>query len=320
MAATGLRCIPGEEETFSVLIVTGPDHTCARKTDGSLWCWGENSNGELGDGTTNDSLVPVEVTGNDTWKSISDSDVLYRQYSCGIKSDDTAWCWGENSGNGQLGDGTTNDSLIPVEVAGGGTWKVISPGYLQGCGIKSDGTAWCWGQNDGNLGDGTWNSSKTPVEVAGGATWKTITAGNQYTCGIKSDDTAWCWGYNNYGEIGDGSPTGTKRLSPVTVSGSATWKAISAGEDHSCGIKSDGTAWCWGQNYAGELGDGTSNDSLVPVPVSGGHTWKTISAGYYYTCGVKSDDTAWCWGGGWGGQTGLGSTSHTDVPTPVSGW
>ena len=302
-------------------IATGDDHTCGIKSDKSLWCWGDNTDGQLGDGTSGtDRLSPVEVSGSATWKSIYDGSPQYGEHSCAVRTDDTGWCWGDNQ-YGELGDGTTDNSLIPVEISGNATWKIVSAGTLHSCGLKTDDTAWCWGYNTGSLGDGTTNNSLTPIEVSGSATWKIIAAGNRSSCGIKSDGSAWCWGENSngggaqYGRLGNGSTS--NRTSPREVSGSATWKTIDVGTVHTCGIKTNDTAWCWGANSNGQLGDGTSGtDRLSPVEVSGSATWKAISAGGTHSCGLKTDGTAWCWGRNNGGQVG-DNTSGTDRLSPV---
>jgi alpha-tubulin suppressor-like RCC1 family protein len=297
------------DSIFSTLISLGYAHSCGTKADGTLWCWGRNDKGQLNDGTTTDSDIPIDVSGGDTWKFISNG----KNHSCGIKADDTAWCWGYNW-RGQLGDGTETDSNVPVAVSGGHTWKTLAARGDSTCGLKSDNTAWCWGGSPLGSSVHTGNSS-IPIEVDGGATWKVLTA----KCGIKNDDTAWCWGANTRGRVGDG--TTTDRTTPVAVSGGGTWKTIYSGRLHSCGIKTDGTAWCWGEGYNGGLGNGSTsfNAETSPVAVLGGHTWKDISVDNYFSCGIKSDDTAWCWGANGRGQLGDGTTTTRSTPVTVSG-
>jgi alpha-tubulin suppressor-like RCC1 family protein len=297
-------------------VTGGSRHSCGIQTDDTGWCWGYNTNGRLGDGTTTDRSTPVAVSGGDTWKAISTGG----RQSCGLKTDNTAWCWGQGY-KGGLGNGSTSDSYTPVAVSGGYTWKIISTGGAHSCGIQDDDTAWCWGNNfRGRLGDGTQTERSSPVAVSGGDTWKTIAAGSTYTCGVKTDGTAWCWGMNHKGQLGDG--TTAERHLPTEVSGSSTWEEITASQDgyHSCGIKTDGTAWCWGYNLGGQLGDSTTTDRLTPVTVSGGATWKQITTGSGHSCGIKADDTPWCWGSNYPGQ--LGDSTQTSSPTPVavSGW
>ena len=242
---------------------TGQSHTCGIKSDDTLWCWGSDSNGQLGDDATiADKATPVIVAGGATWKVVSAGG----RHTCGIKSDDTLWCWGYDF-SGQLGDDATPaDQPTPVIVAGGSTWKALNAGNDHTCGIKSDNTLWCWGtDNSGRLGDGGFSDQYTPVVVAGGATWKAVAAG-YHTCGIKSDNTLWCWGDGTYGQRGDGSTTPTQ-ATPVQESSASTWTAVTAGNNHTCGIKSDNTLWCWGSDVRGALG----NDALLanqPTPVA----------------------------------------------------
>ena len=309
-------CTASATKTFS----TGGLHSCGIRSDGTIRCWGSNSYGNLGDGTTTDRLVQTPIGGGGTWKSISAG----LSYSCGIRTDDTAWCWGNNI-YGQLGDGTTTTQIVPTAVIGGGTWKSISAGTFASCGIKSDGTAYCWGRNaNGQLGDGTTTDRLVPTAVSGGGTWILISTPPSvgfgdfdYSCGIKSNGAAYCWGYNYYGNLGDG--TTTDRLVPTAVSGGGTWSTISAAASHTCGIMSDSTVRCWGDNTNGGLGDGTTTNRLVPTTLSGGGTWLKISAGYLFTCGLLSDSTARCWGRNYVGQLGDGTTTDRLVPTTLSG-
>ena len=248
-------------------VSAGFSHTCAVKTDHTLWCWGSNGEGEFGDGTTTGSLVPVQVSGHATdWASVSAGDT----HTCAVKTDHTLWCWGANLSS-ELGDGTTADSLVPVQVSGHATdWASVSAGSLRTCAVKTDHSLWCWGYNgDGELGDGTTTGSLVPVQVSGHATdWAAGFTSIDFTCAVKTEGTVWCWGENPDGELGDG--TTTSSLVPVQVSGHATdWAALSAGVEHTCAVKAEGTVWCWGDNYYGDLGNGTTTGSPVPVQVSG---------------------------------------------------
>jgi alpha-tubulin suppressor-like RCC1 family protein len=296
------------------MVSSGFQHSCGIKSDGTAWCWGAGSLGQLGNGTTsNFSLSPTPVSGGAVWKSISAG----ISHSCGIKSDDTAWCWG---GGNYLGDGTANQSSVPVQVTGGGTWKKIATGNLHSCGIKSDNTAWCWGfEFYGALGNNatTVTFRLSPVAVVGGHTWKDIAAGDMHSCAIKSDDTAWCWGYQSDGRLGNNVTFGGALATPVAVTGGFTWKSISAKYSTACAIRSNDAAYCWGYGSYGTRGDGsTSQAAGNPVAVLGGHTWKKLESGYLHSCGVKSDDTLWCWGYNGFGQ--LGNNNTTQQTSPVS--
>jgi alpha-tubulin suppressor-like RCC1 family protein len=301
-------------------VSAGGYHTCAVKTDHTLWCWGGDGYGQLGDGTTAGSLVPVQVSGHATdWAAVSAG----FQHACAVKTDHSLWCWGWNDA-GQLGDGTTTvqPNPVPVQVSGHATgWAAVSAGYQHTCAVKTDGTLWCWGENTyGQLGDGTPGDSLVPVQVSGHATdWAAVSAGLLHTCAVKTDHSLWCWGYNGYGELGNGATTDS--LVPVQVSGHATnWAAVTAGQYHTCAVKTDHTLWCWGENGYGTLGDGSTTSSPVPVQVSGHATdWAAVTAGDDDTCAVKTDHTLWCWGVNLYGELGDGSTTSSPVPVQVSG-
>ena len=278
---------------------TGYGHTCGIRLSGVLYCWGGNGSGQLGDNILSSLTVPREIYGGGTWNFIATGS----NHTCGIKNNNSLYCWGWN-GSQQLGDNTSTNRLIPTAVSGGGSWGKVSLGYSHSCGIKLDDSMWCWGANNyGMLGDNSTTARGVPTSVSGGGAWKYIhlSGSNFYShsCGIKSDDTLWCWGHNNNGELGDS--TTTQRQVPTAVSGGGTWKKVSAGASffpYSCGIKSDDTLWCWGDNSSGQLGDGTTTQRLVPTAISGGGAWIDVAASNQYTCGIKTDGSAWCWGAG----------------------
>jgi hypothetical protein len=199
-----------DEEIICVKVSAGSYHTCAIDTNGSLWCWGDNWYGQLGDGTNVGKDVPVQVSGTN-WFSVSAGD----GHTCGIKTDEILWCWGDNW-YGQLGDGTNVGKNVPVEVSGT-NWVSVSAGGEHTCGIKTNGTLWCWGRNNyGQLGDGTNVGKNAPVRVSG-TNWVSVSAGKYHTCGVKTDGTIWCWGRNNYGQLGDGSLLFLDRNVPTLV-------------------------------------------------------------------------------------------------------
>ncbi len=304
-------------------IDTGASSTCATKTDGTGWCWGDNSFGQNGDGTNNNSNVPVQVAGSNTdWSTIEAGD----SHTCGIRTDGRAWCWGLNYW-GYLGDGTRTDSNIPVQVIGGHTdWTSIETGAAS-CAIKSTGTAWCWGWNgSGQLGDGTvLNYSDVPLQLESNVVWVQVAAGASASCKRSQLGVVWCWGNNEFGQLGTGDTISRPNPTPLLIGNSAApglgyWDDITAGSRHTCGRKADGTVWCWGYNVEGRLGDGTTTNATTPVQVDGGHTdWTAIEAGSAHSCGLRSDGTAWCWGDNSSGQLGNGTTNDSSVPVLVSG-
>jgi len=259
---------------------------------GTVWAWGANSYGKLGDGTTTDrQLTPVQVRGEGGVGFLNNIIAISAGYehTVALRNDGTVWAWGSN-GNGRLGDNTTTDRLTPVQVRGEGAVgfidniTAISAGNAHTVALRNDGTVWAWGSNvNGRLGDGTTTRRTTPVQVRGeGAVGflnniTAISAGNGYTAALRNDGTVWAWGSNNYGQLGDG--TTTNRHTPVQVRGEEAVgflnniTAISAaGESHTVALRNDGTVWAWGRNYFGQLGDGTSGwdfNRYTPVQVRG---------------------------------------------------
>jgi len=311
---------------FNALSVSsGGEHTCAVKNDGSAWCWGRNNVGQLGDGSTADRHLPTVVSGLSSNVSAISAGAYH---TCAIKTDGSVWCWGLNH-VGQLGDGTTTNRLVPTAVGAlSANVDAISAGTLHTCAITFDGNfsrVWCWGSNtSGQLGDGTTTNRTVPVSSLSAEFIIDVSAGNRHTCAIEG--SAWfgasylyCWGANEDGELGDG--TTVNRVTPTLImDGTDSPISISAAWGHTCAVKADGSAWCWGYNPAGELGDGTTTSRHVPTAVSGLDSGVArISAGGFHTCAVKSDGSVLCWGSNSEGQLGVGTTTDHLVPTAVSG-
>ena len=287
----------------------------AIKTDGTLWTWGLNGLGRLGDGTTVAKSSPVQtIAGGTNWKQVA----IGGGQMAAVKTDGTLWTWGDN-GQGLLGDNTTLNKSSPVQtVAGGTNWKQVSVSSDNAAAVKTDGTLWTWGWNGcGNLGDGTSVSKSSPVQtITGGTNWKQVSVGFDVIAAVKSDGTLWNWGYNGFGALGDN--TTANRNSPVqTVAGGTNWKQVSCGNGVTAAIKMDGTLWLWGWNGNGQLGDGTVVNKSSPVQtIAGGTNWKQVAAGDAVTAAVKTDGTLWVWGSGVNGQLG-DNTNSGSKSSPV---
>ncbi|MCA1683700.1 MAG: hypothetical protein LC708_01010, partial [Actinobacteria bacterium] len=300
-------------------IVAGGTHSCGLTPAGAAYCWGSDADGQLGDGTAGgNSPTPGAVSGGHTFASLAAGG----RHTCGVRTDGAAYCWGYDH-FGQMGDGTPGGvSPTPGAVTGGHTFASLATGDMHTCGVRSDGTAYCWG-NDGNgqLGDGTTGplANPTPGAVAGGHTWASLAAGGIHTCGVRPDGAAYCWGMDYYGQLGDGATSPSATPTPGAVAGGHTFASLAAGLWHTCGVRTDGAAYCWGLDTQGQLGDGTvgsPDDNPTPGAVAGGHTFASVDAGAFHTCGLRPDGAAYCWGNDGYGQLGDG-TADPDNPTPA---
>jgi alpha-tubulin suppressor-like RCC1 family protein len=288
------------------------DNTSATST---LWAWGWNGSGQLGDGTTDDKNTPTQIGSATGWSAIA----VGWNHTVALKSDGTLWAWGDNT-YGQLGDGTNTRRSTPTqESTGAANWSAISGGGEHTVALKSDGTLWAWGRNhNGQLGDGTTAEKYTPTQIRSETNWTAIAATALRTVALKSDGTLWSWGRNDKGQLGDG--TNTDRSTPTQESTEATnWTKITGGGYDTVALKSDGTLWAWGHNYCAQLGDGTTSDRNTPTQESTGATdWTAISGSTDFTVALKSDGTLWSWGCNSKGQLGDGTTTNRSTPTQES--
>ena len=321
----------------AVSVSVGGVHTCAVLNDGKLMCWGRNEKGQLGVGSAGGSTrIPVEIDlgSGRTAKSVScgtgGTTLAAGAHTCAILDDDTLKCWGLNT-QGHLGYGDTTQRNAPettavVNLGAGRTAKAVVCGWYHTCAILDDNTLKCWGyNNNGQLGYGDTTTRTAPeatavVNLGSGRTAKAVSAGYQHTCAILDDDTLKCWGGGTYGQLGQGTLT-SFRSPPIPVNlGGVGATSVSASPYHStCATLDNGKLKCWGYNYQGQVGDGTTTDRNSPVDVDlgTGYTAKMVSMSSNTACAILNDDSIKCWGDNSYGAFGSGNylASADNLPT-----
>ena len=296
-----------------VYISAGSSHTAALRNDGTVWTWGWNFHGQLGDGTVAGRYTPMQVQGLTNITRIAAGNAS----TFAVRSDGTVWAWGFN-GSGQLGDGTTIHRITPVQVQGITGVTHIAAGNSHTVALRSDSTVWAWGFNgSGQLGDGTTIHRITPVQVQGLTGVTQVSAGHDHTAALRNDGTVWTWGWNFHGQLGYG--TFTRRYTPVQVQGLTNITHIAAGHVNTFAVRNDGTVWGWGGRWHGQIGCGTMSDTarFTPVQVQGLSHISRIATGYRHTVALRSDGIVWAWGNNLHGQ--LGTTVSSTTPVQVVG-
>src|SRR6266550_400988 len=319
--------------TVRAINLVSVSSTCAVSATGAAYCWGSNTDNELGMGSNQGPLIEATLGDNQCgvyalWYDCSTVPVLVAgglkvsavvggYLRCALTTGGAAYCWAHF----QLDDSGFGVAS-PVAVGGGHTFASLSGGYGHVCAVTSSGAAYCWGNNyRGQLGDGTTTSSLVPVAVTGGLTFASMSGGwysayGSFTCGLTTSGAAYCWGVNFAGQLGNSSTT--ERHVPVLVAGGLMFASISAGSDHTCGVTTSGAAYCWGSN-SGQLGDGTTIERHSPVAVQGGLTFASVSSAGGHTCGVTTTSLAYCWGSNQAGALGNGTITDSSVPVKVAG-
>jgi alpha-tubulin suppressor-like RCC1 family protein len=304
-------------ETDWQAVAAGVSHTVALKTDGSLWAWGYNWSGQVGDGTTdNNRINPVQIGTETDWQAVA----VGWYHTVALKTDGSLWAWGDND-YGELGDGTTESKSSPVRIGTGTDWQAVTAGSDHTVALKMDGSLWAWGDNDyGQLGDGTTGSKSSPVRIGTATDWQAVAARASHTVALKKDSSfstgfsLWAWGVNS-ATCDLNSATGSSR--PVRIGTETDWQVIAAGSDHTVALKTDSSLWAWGINWYGQLGNGTKDEN-ISCPMQVGAGWQTVAGGGRHTVALKTDGTLWAWGDNYYGQLGDG-TAWQESPALIIG-
>ncbi|MBL0013565.1 MAG: hypothetical protein IPP30_07320 [Flavobacterium sp.] len=306
-------------------IATGSYHILALKSDGTLWSWGLNDKGQLGDGTTVNKNVPTQIGTDTDWTIIDAED----SNSMALKTNGTLWMWGNNE-SGQLGNGsfgTGNFSNTPIQISSDTDWVKISTGGLRTFALKTNGTLWGWGENlYGHLGTGNVTPHYTPFQIGNATDWTDISTSGNHTLALKTNNTLWGWGLNKEGALAIGIPDVGPIITMPTQTGNNTsdWLKICAGNCCSSKmIKTDGSIWAMGGiGSYGNVGNGGITGVNTPTRIGIDNDWSTVSTGNH-TCAIKNNGTLWSWGFNFQGQLGDGSNTNRTVPTqagPTNTW
>ena len=293
-------------------ISTGGTHSVFLNSNGTVWTWGNNWHGQLGDGSTKNKNKRINVSGIKNIAAIAAG----TEHTLALTEDGAVWAWGYNN-SGQLGDFSKLNKLSPVKVSRLSAIKKIAAGGLFSAAVDQDGAVWVWGDNTyGQLGLSVSNAVYAEI-MPSIENVKSVAAGFGHLIMLKEDGTVWACGYNEYGQLGNG--TNQNSITPVQVNGLTSVKAIAAGGYHSLAVKDDGTAWFWGSSFCGQAGDGNMGIRHNPTQVSILTNIESIAGGAYHSLALKEDGTVWAWGSNSNGQIGEGTSGNKVVPVQVKG-
>jgi alpha-tubulin suppressor-like RCC1 family protein len=305
---SGTCAVTVEKSIVFPTFAAGGFHSLAIKTDGSLWAWGGNGNGQLGGLVESWDYwyVPNRVDDGDDWIGVWAG--IYS--SMAIKTDGSLWAWG-NNWFGMLGYGHDENRTVPTRVGEDSNWASVAPGVYHTMAIKTDGSLWGAGVNwYGQLGVGEDYEDQHAFKRVGDENdWVAVAVGNAHTLALKKNGSLWAWGSNWTCQLGNG--TGQNENVPIRVDEGTDWVFVAAGGESSLAIKSDGSLWAWGTNQYGVLGIGDDEFSNFPAHVGNGYAAAAIGCNYH-TIAVKTDGSLWASGANWHGELGIGESHPFD--------
>jgi alpha-tubulin suppressor-like RCC1 family protein len=294
----------------------GEMHSASIKDNGSLWMWGWNISGQMGDGTVTDRTMPTQIGTATDWVKIAANQA---SHTIAIKSNGTLWGWGLNQ-SGQAGSylyaNMNGYTMIPYQIGIDADWNSITTGNKHSMAIKNNGTLWGWGRNeDGQLGIGNYLNKDQPVQVGTDNDWVSVSAGDAHTIAIKQNGSIWAWGRNGDSQLGIGN-TVSKTI-PTRIGTLNAWVKVYAGGAFCMALKNDGTLWAFGNNTLGELGIGNNLDKNIPTQVGTANNWQKIATGGLHTLAIKNDGSLWSWGININGMLGDGTLVNRNYPLQV---
>jgi alpha-tubulin suppressor-like RCC1 family protein len=292
--------------TANGALALGSRFSCALNDAARLYCWGDGLAGQIGDSAFLERFSPTAARGVRDYRAVAAGD----RTGCALDTTGMAWCWGDDPARVTLFPTLRS---TPTAVTAPRPFASITVGRNFACALTSAGEAYCWGENGrGQLGVGDQVSHQAPTPVVGGVQFTAIDAGFWHVCGVTSDGTVFCWGDNTYGNLGTGdliSSNAPKRIVGTT----ARFRSVTAGSVHTCAISDVGSTFCWGSNFAGQLGDGTAQRRTTPTPAAAGYSFVRLRASrgnsfISHTCGVDTTGAVYCWGANEKSQLGNGPT------------
>ena len=293
----------------------------AVQTNGTLWTWGTNGNGQLGQNDTITRSSPVQVGSLTTWSDPA----VGSNFAHALKTDGTLWALGGRNNNAQLGIGSTTYQSSPIQVGASTNWIQLSAGSTNAVAVNSLGELYSWGAGAfGANGDGSSANNYTPGQIGALTNWSQASSGGLFGFAVKTDGTLWGWGLNAHGQLGNGVDSGYGgNYSPIQVGSLTTWSKVTAGSASTIAIKTDGTLWAWGRNNGGQLGQNDTVSRSSPVQIGSSTDWLQVSERSATAIALKTGGSLWGWGYNSNGQVGDGTKTNRSNPVQIgtsTGW